>query len=80
MSLLRRMKAWYQGAPIVVDMPSRKLGSAVFIGTPFLAGTRYHWSAKIARATVSFYLQHWQWLWGLIAATVTSVVVAWLFS
>jgi len=80
MSLLHRLKTWYDGTPLVVDMPSRRLAKAVFIGVPFLAGTRYHWSAKIARTTVFFYLQHWKWLWGLMATAVTSVVIAWLFS
>ena len=79
MSLLRKIKIWYHGTPIVVDIPSHKVGKAVFIGAPFWAGTRYHWSAKAARFAVFFYLQYWQWLWGLFATAVTSLVVAWLF-
>ena len=76
MSLVKRIKAWYQGVQIVIDIPSRKIGKSVFVGASFVGSTRYHWSAKVARRMVAFYLNHWQWLWGLIAVAVTSAVVA----
>lgn len=74
MSLFHKIKKWYQGTPVVVDMPSERQGSVVFIGTPFLAGVRYHWSAKLVRAVVNFYIRHWKWIWGL----GLSAIVAWL--
>lgn len=37
------------------------LGNSVVI-MPIIY-TEYHWSAKIARAIVGFYLHHWQWVW-----------------
>lgn len=75
MSPLHKLRRWYQGTPIVADLPNHRTGSVVFIGTPFVAGVRYHWSAKLVRAIVAFYLQYWKWIWSI----VTSVVAAWLF-
>jgi hypothetical protein len=60
------IKRWYNGEQKIRKNDPESLVS-------FVPGvyTEYHWSAKIARAIVAFYLRHWQWVWGMIIAIVS---------
>jgi hypothetical protein len=58
--MLDWLKNWY-GGELVIE-PNEP--DSVFI-LPLMY-KRYHWTAKAARTVVSFYLRHWQWVWGTI--------------
>lgn len=63
--MFSRIKRWYEGEPKVQEIENDPRSSIVFMP---LIYTEYHWSAKVARAIVSFYLRHWQWLWSTAIA------------
>ena len=52
---------WYHGR---WTQPYNPPNGLVIIGGHF----EYHWTARIARAVVSFYLKNWQWVWGTVIA------------
>ena len=35
-----------------------------------MPANRPHWSARPVRTIVSFYIRHWQWVWGTAIAVV----------
>lgn len=57
------IQRWYNGESKILDFENEYDSSTIIM--PFIY-TEYHWSAKIARAIVSFYLRHWQWIWSTI--------------
>ncbi len=63
--MISRIKRWYNGESKMKVFENDR-DSSIFFMTSFY--TEFHWSAKIARAIVSFYLQHWQWVWSTIIA------------
>lgn len=57
------IKRWYSGETKIDDLEvDPELPG--FIGP--MIYTEYHWSAKIARIIINFYLQNWQWVWSTI--------------
>lgn len=73
-TLLSSIKRWYEGET-KVDEFKNDPDSSSFIGSPIYI--EYHWTARIARAIVGFYLQHWKWLWPT-AGTVLATCAAFL--
>jgi len=66
-SLFRWIERWYDGRFVPHDNPP---GSAVV----FLGGTyERHWTARVARVLIEFYLQHWQWIIGI--AVLISIAI-----
>jgi hypothetical protein len=63
--VLSRIKRWYDGESKWHEFENNTDRSLVIMPMPY---TEYHWSAKIARAIVGFYLRHWQWVWSTIIA------------
>lgn len=63
--MFSRIKRWYDGESKIQEFENDPDSSIVIM--PLLY-TEYHWSAKIARAIVGFYLRHWQWVWSTIIA------------
>ena len=59
------VKRWYNGKSKVQEFENNLDSSVLFL--PYLY-TEYHWSAKIVRAIVSFYIRHWKWIWTSIIA------------
>ena len=71
MSLIERIKEWYDGEFIVYkNEPDSSL---------FVIGGYQHYStsAKIARWAVGHWLKHWQWWIGTILV-IAGLVIAWL--
>ncbi|WP_343662385.1 hypothetical protein [Ralstonia sp.] len=70
----QRIKGWYQGETRLDD-PFNDPNSPIF----FVPAPRqeYHWSARIARTLIHFYLRNWQWFWvtGIAAATLYYTVL-----
>lgn len=68
MGFRKKVRDWYEGKMIPHDNPPN---SAVFV-----LGWYYerHWTAKVARVLVTFYLAHWQWLIG----TTIGVLSLWV--
>jgi len=64
------IKHWYQREVKMITFEDDPDGM-VFIAP--LVYTKYHWTAKIARGFVGFYLRHWQWLLG------TAIAIAGLY-
>lgn len=67
--MLKWIKHWYNGET-EMDDPIIEPG-LVIVPAPY---TQYHWTAKIARSVVSFYLAHWQWIWGTVIAIASLFV------
>ena len=63
--MLQKIKRWYEGESKLEEFENDR-NSHVFI-MPHLY-TEYHWTAKIARRLVSFYLEHWKWIWSAALA------------
>jgi hypothetical protein len=70
--MFSRIRHWYNGKDEIHLMPNDP-GKPVVIA-PMLY-TKRHWSAKIARTIVTFYLRHWKWLW-LFTVSVIGVWAA----
>jgi len=70
--MLSRIKRWYSGESKSHEFENDPDSSLVIIPMPY---TEYHWSAKIARAIVGFYLRHWQWV-----ITTVIAIIGLLFS
>lgn len=59
--MLKWLRRWYNGKTTMVKFDNDP-SSRVVVLPAFI--TTYHWSARIARCLVKFYLQHWQFVWG----------------
>lgn len=62
--MMSKIQKWYEGkfTPYENDPNSRV----------FVMGWSYerHWTARIARVLVDFYLREWKWIWGTAFAIV----------
>jgi hypothetical protein len=65
--VLSIIKRWYNGTGVIHDGDNDP-DSTVFIMPSY--STEYHWSAKMARAMVDFYIRNWQWVWGTVIGAV----------
>jgi hypothetical protein len=70
--MFRALERWYKGktvetggykAPGILILPNRHV--------------EYHWTARIARSFLGFYLRHWQWVWASAIALI-GIYVAYL--
>jgi hypothetical protein len=55
------LQRWYHGKTEMLEFDNEP-GSGVIIFPTFI--TTYHWTARLARRAVKFYVAHWQFLWG----------------
>ena len=67
--MLKKIRNWYEGE--IIPDANDPNSSVVFIGWH----TERHWTAKIARAVVEFYLREWKWIFGTLIA-VASLAMA----
>lgn len=58
--MIKHIKNWYNGEVKIHEFDNNSDGSLYIMPMIY---TEYHWTAKIARNIVSFYLKHWQWVW-----------------
>lgn len=66
--MLKKIKAWYEGKYIPYE---NSPDSPIF----FFGGTdKRHWTARIARILVEFYLEHWKWLWSISVASGIAIL------
>ena len=74
--LWTRVQKWYAGEDISHIEEHSTHEVLVFCD-------KKHWTARLARILVNFYLAHWQWIWALlIGALVTlavSLLTKWIF-
>lgn len=66
-----KIKNWYEGEGKFQTFENDP-DSNIFIAP--IIYTDFHWTAKIARILVKFYLRNWQWLWGTVIAIVALYV------
>ncbi|MDX7838045.1 MULTISPECIES: hypothetical protein [Aeromonas] len=61
--MLKKLNKWWEGEVYYIEN--------------VLPGIRYkrHWTAKVARKGVEFYLKNWQWCWGFLVA-VSGLIIA----
>lgn len=59
------IKTWYNGT--YVPWENEPGSYEVFIGHDH----KLHWTAKLIRGFVKWYLNHWQWFWGIFIAVLT---------
>jgi hypothetical protein len=69
--MIEKVRRWYSGNSVVETFENDP-SSTIFIAP--MVYTDYHWTAKLARALVGFYLRHWQWVW----STVLTLAGLWL--
>ena len=69
--MLRKVWRWYEGTGKTEEFENDR-NSMCILGPRFY--TEYHWTARVVRAVVSFYLAHWQWVW----STVLTLAGLWL--
>lgn len=69
--MLQRIKDWYEGEFEVYENDPNS--QVVIIGGDY----KRHWTARIARVVVEFYLDHWKWLWAF-SMSVVGLYLAWL--
>ena len=67
-NMWKKIKLWYIGETVMNDPIIEP--DLIMVPPPY---TKYHWTAKLARSLVSFYIAHWQWMWG------TAIAVAGLY-
>lgn len=65
--MLSHLKRWYSGEVREREYENDPHSRLVFMPSSY---TEYHWTAKVARAVVSYYLSHWQWLWAMAVGLV----------
>lgn len=70
--MIKAIKRWYDGEAKMTEGYSGT--GIVIMPAPY---TEYHWTARIARTIVQFYLSHWQWIWGT-AIALLGIYVAYL--
>ena len=62
MSLFLKLKSWYCGVWVPVNEPEERDPRDVVGYLPELT-LRIHWTAKLLRILVGFYLSNWRWIW-----------------
>lgn len=62
--VMSNIKRWWQGTQEAKIVNIR--GRRVIVRQE----KEWHWTAKLVRALVSFYLSHWQWLWVYLVSLV----------
>lgn len=68
MKMMNVIKRWYDGEQ---TSPLRKInGRLVVVPTT----TRRHWTARITRKIIKFYLKYWQWIWTSIFFIVAAAL------
>jgi hypothetical protein len=70
--MFKAIKRWYEGE---AKMTEGIYGNGLTLAP--MPYTEYHWTARLARSFVQFYLDHWKWLWGA-AITLLGIYVAYL--
>lgn len=57
--MLKKLQRWWQGDEYYIE--------GIIPGIRF----KRHWTAKIARSIVDFYLKNWQWCLGFAVAVIS---------
>ena len=63
--MFSKIKNWYNGETKIYEFRNDP-DDLIFV-MPMIY-TEYHWSAKIARSVVVFYITHWKWIWSSVFA------------
>jgi hypothetical protein len=63
--MLKKIKYWYQGETKLEEFENDPNSFVVIMPRIY---TECHWTAKIARLLVHFYLEHWKWIWTVVIA------------
>ena len=71
MTILNKFCQWYSGKDIRVDTDEPETIGG--LGVLHETYKEFHWSAKTAHSLVSFYIRHWQWLWGTVTAVFLGI-------
>jgi hypothetical protein len=67
--LIAAIVRWYGGEHVP---PENDPNSAVMFA---MGHQQYHWSARLARRLVQFYLENWKWLWAPVFAGIIALLV-----
>lgn len=64
------LKRWYEGKFVIMEFANDP-DSCIII----LPGVRreYHWTARLARSVVRFYILNWQWFWTMAASIAATI-------
>ena len=68
MKLVEYLRRWYCGETHDVGDP--------LPGGQMLYFQHYHWTAKVARGIVAFYLRNWKWVWTTLISAVSAATAA----
>lgn len=64
--MIQHVKEWYNGEVKIYEFDNDSDDGSLYV-MPMIY-TEYHWTAKAARNVVTFYIQHWQWIWSTLIA------------
>lgn len=71
--IIAAIRRWYMGTDTVIEGENWSNDRVSVITLPQVV-TDYHWTAKVVRRLVRFYLDHWQWIIGTGVATVLGIL------
>ena len=71
MGFSERIQRWYHGEQRITEPDNDPRSAFVIMPSDYV---EYHWSARIARALVGFYLKHWQWIWTTFVAVLLAMM------
>lgn len=64
------IKAWYNGTETPYENnPNSNI---------FIIGINHdiHWTAKVVRCLLKWYLENWKWFWGIVIPVCVSLLIA----
>ena len=65
--MIKIIKNWYNGKQVRADNGEPETLGGIGVLPEYT--TEYHWTTKVARVIVGFYLLHWKWVWGTMFST-----------
>ena len=80
--LLAAIEKWYEGKEVKTFSEDDNNENGDFTMLVEFAKHREkpHWTAKVARVLVTFYMTNWKWIWGVIVIPVLAALRAIKFS
>lgn len=69
--MLKWIRQWYNGKTTMLEFENDP-NSRVVVLPAWI--TTYHWTARIARSLVKFYLQNWQFVWGTAIGLIGVII------
>jgi hypothetical protein len=67
MNIRKHIRRWYEGIYVPPDNPP---DSPVFM---VMGHYDRHWTSRLVRTAISFYLREWKWVWTFAVAVIGAI-------